>query len=324
MNDWLKFFLVRLPLALLGVAVVVEILAYGLGGVALHRHNVDDLALAVQKDSKPYPVVLLGDSVTHTVTHKFRVGAPGEVADLTTHAAAGLPSSMFLLKRYLESGHRPKVVVLTPSIHVLTEPMAKGQFDYYLTSVFTRPWEKAFLSRNYPDYVDYRWKPAAFNMTTRLGEPLFSLIRHPGTDIWISPEVAAEHPALEHFADPENDAAKVSKRIEESSQILPENVAILTEFARLAHQYQFEFKIMWPPMYPPIHDGVVSTGRMKGLEQRITGITQGEGASVSFYDANSLHVYPYFDHDLIHIKGVGWEQVYANDLSSFLDGQVHS
>jgi hypothetical protein len=257
------------------------------------------------------------------VTNKYRIGKPGVVADLTTHALAGLPSSLFLLKRYLESGHHPTLVVLAPSIHTLTEPMLNDQFDYYVTTVFTRPWEKDFLSRNYPSYVDYRWKPAAFNMTARLGEPLFSLARHPGTNIWIPPEVAAEHPVLEHFPGGEVDTAKINKRIKNSSDIRPEGVAILAELSRLAQQYKFELKIVWPPMLPLIHDGVVTTGRLAALEKRINEIVRSEGSSVTFFDTNSLRVYPSFDPDLIHIKGAGWEQTYANDLLSFVNSQVN-
>ena len=323
MNDWLKFFLVRLPLAILGIGVVVELLAFALSGIPLHRHNVDDLATAVESDRVPYSVVLLGDSVTHMVSNKYRVGDPGVVADLTTHALAGLPSSMFLLKRYLESGHRPKLVVLAPSVHTLTEPMLKDQFDYYLTTVFTRPWEKEFLIRNYPSYVDYSWKPAAYSMTTRIGEPIFSLLRHPGTNIWITPELASEHPVLDQYPPADVDPAMIQKRIDNSSEIRPEGLAIVDELARLSQQYKFDLKIMWPPMYGPIHEGVVASGHLAALEKQITSIAQKEGVSVTFFDTNSLHVYPSFDPDLIHIKGAGWEQTYSNDMSNFVKSQIH-
>src|SRR5579863_5983852 len=170
MREWWKFFCLQLPLALAAIAIVVEGAAFLLSGVTLHRHNVDDLANAVTHDRHPYRVVLLGDSVTHNVAHRFRIGDPGEVADLTTHFLAGLPSSLFLLKRYLESGNHPQHVVLASAPGTFVEPQSKATFTYYVTSVFTLPYEKDFLRRYYGSYVNYSWRPAALSMTTRIGE----------------------------------------------------------------------------------------------------------------------------------------------------------
>src|ERR1700761_9063842 len=199
LSDWQKFFVFRLPLAVLVIALMVEVPAHFLANVPLHRHNVDDLASAVVHDKHPYRVVLIGDSVTHNVAHKFRIGGPGEVADLTTHAQAGLPSSGFLLKRYLEAGNRPRFVVLATSRDPFVLPLAKDTFPMYVQSVFTQPDERAYLSKNYPDYVDYRWKPAALRVETAVVEPLFSLLRHPKDEIWAAPDAPSPAPRVESF-----------------------------------------------------------------------------------------------------------------------------
>ncbi len=319
MNDWQKFFLVRLPTAALVIGIVAEVVAYGLSGVTLHRHNVDDLAAAVVSDPQNYPVVIVGDSTTHNVVHKYRIAGPGQVADLTTHFAAGPPTSMFLLRRMLESGHRPKLVIFAASVHTLTEPMDHGQFDTYLTSVWTRPWEKDFLVRNYPGYVNYQWRPAALNMTTRIGAAAISAVRHPSQSIWSSPVVASNHPVLERFQDEEPVTGRLELMINICTGILlPENSAVIEEFGKLSVQYGFQLVIVWPPMYPRLHQEISTSGKLASLQRAVNERMERVGARILFVDANSWHTYPYFDHDLIHIRGEGWEQVYANDLTEFI------
>src|SRR6202008_3006038 len=115
---------------------------------------------------------LLGDSITHNVVLKYRIGEPGEVADLVTHALAGLPSSLFLLKRYLESGHRPRHVILASSRDVFVLPVEQPTFKRYVTTVFTQAYERDFLQKHFPEYVNYSWRPAVLAMDLKLAEPL--------------------------------------------------------------------------------------------------------------------------------------------------------
>lgn len=322
MNEWLRFFVIRLPLAVVAVAVGVQALAAMLSGVTLHRHNVDDLANAVMHDAHPYRVVLLGDSVTHNVAHKFRIGDSGEVADLTTHALAGLPSSLFLLKRYLESGHRPQHVVLAASRGLFTEPMEKPMFSYYVGSVFTKPDEKAFLAAHYPGYVDTAWKPAALSMTTRIGEPLFSLIRRPGNDIWIAPGPPTPHPVLETFTnevhDMHPDPTWFQSRVAAPAQIRSEVDATLVEMCRLSHQYGFALHIIWAPGQTELQDAMKANGRLRRMDEQLIALFQANDTTVSIDDANDEQRYPAFDRDLVHIRGLGWEQTYANELTSYI------
>ncbi len=320
MSPWTRFFLQRLPLSALFLALIAEALAAALGGVTLHRHNVDDLANAVLHDGRSYPVVLLGDSVTHNVAHKYRIGEPGEVADLTTHAFAGLPSSLFLLKRYLESGHRPRHVVIAASRGVFTYPMDKSMFEYYVGSVFTRPDEKAFLRSNYPGYVDYSWRPAALSVTTRIWEPLFSLLRRPGNDIWIAPETPAASPVLDEFRDSSIDEALFTSKVEESDVVRPEAQAIMREFCALSRQYGFTLHLVWAPMQARLWDALDQRGKLQEIDGQLQRLFAESGTEVTVDDAESRHRYPYFDRGLIHIRGLGWEQLYAVDLSAYVHG----
>jgi hypothetical protein len=306
------------PAALLAIAVVAQAAAALLSGVTPHRHNVDDLANAVMHDTHPYKVVLLGDSVTHIVAHKYRIGDPDEVADLTTHGYAGLPSSLFLLKRYLESGHRPKQVIIAASRGIFVMPMDHGMFNYYVTTTFKQPYERAFMRQHYVSYLDLRWRPAALSITTEVGEPLFSLLRHPGNDIWSAPGAAAANPVLENFPDDGVDAAILKDRLQEPDAIRPEARAILDEFCTLSHRYQFSLHIIWAPIAPRLRAGLEASGKLRDIDQQLLAIFRENHTDVSIDDSNDGHVYPYFDRLLIHIKGNGWEQLYANELTSYV------
>ncbi|MEJ0099075.1 MAG: hypothetical protein WDO12_04755 [Pseudomonadota bacterium] len=319
MTEWQKFFLIRFPLAVLAVALVVEVAASLLHGVTLHRHNVDDLANAVAHDNRPYKVVLLGDSVTHNVAHKYRIGDADEVADLTTHAFAGLPSSMFLLQRYLVSGHRPQHVVMAVSRGIFVQPMDKGMFAYYVSSVFTHADEREFLKKYYADYVDYRWRPAALSATTRIGEPLFSLLRHPGDAIWAAPDSPAPKPVLEQFAD-DRDENVFNDRVKETTTIRPEARAVLESVCSLSKRFGFHLHLLWAPMDSRLHAALQANGNLQRIDAQLPEIFTECQSLVTVNDTSATQEYPYFDRGLIHIKGLGWEQQYALQLASFIHG----
>lgn len=318
LTEWQKFFLIRFPLAVLAVALAVEAGASLLRGVTLHRHNVDDLANAVMHDSRPYSVVLLGDSVTHNVAHKYRIGNPDEVADLTTHAYAGLPSSLFLLERYLESGHRPQHVVLAVSRGIFVQPTDKGMFAYYVSSVFTHPKEREFLQKYYADYVNYRWRPAALSITTRIGEPLFSLLRRPGNAIWAAPDLPLPKPILEVFPEDHEDESVFSGRINETTTIRPEARAVLEAMCRLSKRYGFQLHLVWAPVESRLRTELQANGNLQRIDAQMGAIFNESQTPVSIDDAGAAQEYPYFDRGLIHIKGMGWEQQFALQLGSYI------
>jgi hypothetical protein len=320
LSEWQKFFLIRLPIAALVIGLAIELAGSLLSGVTLHRHNVDDLASAVFHDQHPYKVVLIGDSVTHNVAHKFRIGDAGEVADLTTHAQAGLPSSLFLLKRYLESGHRPRYVVLAVSRDVFILPMDKPTFQMYVTSVFTLPDEREFLQRHYAGYVDYRWKPAALSVQTKVAEPLFSLLRHPGDEIWSAPDVPSPNPQLEAFADDKDDPAVFKGRVQMTFDVRPEARAALAEICGLSQQYHFEFHLVWAPIETRLRSTLEANGSLQRVNQQLAQVFEENHTRVAIDDSSSQRDYPYFDRGLIHIKGAGWEQTYADQLGSYIHG----
>jgi hypothetical protein len=318
LTEWQKFFLIRFPAAVLAIALAVEGAAFLLRGVTLHRHNVDDLANAVMHDTHPYSVVLLGDSVTHNVAHKYRIGTADEVADLTTHAFAGLPGSLFLLERYLESGHRPQHVVLAVSRGIFVQPIDRGMFGYYVASVFTHADEREFLKKYYADYVDYRWRPAALSIMTRIGEPLFSLLRHPGSAIWAAPDLPSSNPILEQFPDDHEDESVFNGRINETTTIRPEARAVLEAMCRLSKRYGFQLHLVWAPVESRLRTELQANGNLQRIDAQLAAIFKESQTAVSIDDAGATKEYPYFDRGLIHIKGLGWEQQFALQLGSYI------
>lgn len=303
---------------MLAVALVVEAAAWSLRGVTLHRHNVDDLANAVMHDTHPYTVVLLGDSVTHNVAHKYRIGNADEVADMTTHAFAGLPSSLLLLQRYLESGHRPQHVVMAVSRGIFVQPMDKGMFGYYVSSVFTHADEREFLGKYYADYVDYKWRPAALSAMTRIGEPLFSLLRHPGDAIWAAPDSPSPKPVLDEFQGDREEEDIFNTRLKEPTTIRPEARAVLEGICGLSKRYGFHLHLLWAPLQSRLHAELKANGSLQRIDAQLPAIFAECQALVSIDDTSATVEYPYFDRGLIHIKGAGWEQQYALQLGSYI------
>jgi hypothetical protein len=318
MREWMRFFLFKLPLALLAVEAGTEAASFALQGVTLHRHNVDDLAYAVMRDPSPYRVVLLGDSVTHNVTHRFRIGGPGEVADLTTHFLAGPPSYLFLLKRYVESGHHPEHVVLAAAAATMVEPQSKATFNRYVTSVFQQPYEKNFLMAHYPTYVDYSWHPAALSVTTRIAEPLMSLLRSPGDRIFSASETAMPDPVAERYPDYAEDAALLTERLNAPAVVLPEVEAILGEMCELSRTHGFALHIVWAPLDAKLRGQLLAQGKLQAITARVQEIAREHKTVVTIDDSSDTQTYPYFNRDLVHIRGLGWEQIYANQLASYI------
>jgi hypothetical protein len=318
LSEWQKFFLIRFPLAALAIGLALEVPAYLLSGVTLHRDTVDDVASAVLHDKHPYRVVLIGDSVTHNVALKFRIGDAGEVADLTTHARAGLPSSLFLLRRYLENGNRPQIVVLAATRNIFVLPMSKETFELYVTSVFTLPGEREFLQKYYADYVDYRWKPAALSIQTKVADPLFSLIRHPRDEIWVPPDMPSPDPKLEQYPNLPADPAAFRAQVDIPFDVRPEARAVLTEICNLSQRYGFELDLVWPPMESRVRSVLEANGSLQHVNEQLAQLFAESHTHVAIVDSSTTRTYPYFDRELTHIRGSGWEQVYAAQLISYI------
>jgi poly-D-alanine transfer protein DltD len=102
--------------------------------------------------------------------------------------------------------------------------------------------------------------------------------------------------------------------------VRPEVRAILNEICSLSRKYGFSIHIIWPPVQIKLHQALLANGSLQKIDAQISGIFKENGVPVTIDDSDSKHDYPYFDRDLVHIKGQGWEQLYANELTAYIHG----
>jgi hypothetical protein len=155
-------------------------------------------------------------------------------------------------------------------------------------------------------------------MTTKIGEPLFSLLRHPGDQIWVSPESPAEHPILDQISDYRPDPAIFKHIFASSWEMRPEARALLEAFCQLSLDYHFTLHLIWAPMTPNLRQALVSSGAIPRLNEQVSSILGNAKLDTTIYDSADEQNYPYFDRDLLHIRGQGWEQTYANQLTRYI------
>ena len=174
---WKVFFTKRLPLAMLVLALGAEVLAFGLDTVSYRRHDLDFLALNVERPApKPAPsVVLVGDSVTQDILKIYKIGAPGQVANLTTNKASGLVGTYLLLKRYLANNPAPRHIIFASTPEFYTFVPEGETARVYLTSVFRKADEKIFLNA-FQGTLKTAFSPAILKLDQHIGLKLLALM----------------------------------------------------------------------------------------------------------------------------------------------------
>jgi hypothetical protein len=174
---WQIFFTRRLPLAMLVLALGAEALAFGLDAVRYRRHDLDLLALNVDRPvPQPAPrVVLFGDSVTQDILKVYKIGEPGQVANLTTNKASGLVGAYLLLKRYLANNPAPRHVLFASTPEFYTFVPEGETARIYLMSVFRKADEKIFLNA-FQGQVEPAFSPAILNLDQHIGLKLLALM----------------------------------------------------------------------------------------------------------------------------------------------------
>jgi hypothetical protein len=162
-------------------------------------------------------------------------------------------------------------------------------------------------------------------MTTRIGEPLFSLLRHPGDDIGRAPRSALSHPVLENYSQDPVDSARLKMMVNAPTALRSEARAVLEEVCELSRQYHFALHIIWAPLEQDVYAARRANGSLQRIDAQLAALFQDNHLQVSVTEASAQSAYPYFDRDLIHIRGEGWEQAYANQLTGFVhefDGEI--
>ena len=172
-----RFLFLRFPVAVLGIALIAQALAWALSGVTMRRNRTDELALSVLVDPSNYRVILLGDSITRNATARFALGPPGEIGNLATHAHFGMAGELLLLRRYLTTHAAPQYVVMAFAPAMYQRVSDIRLVRYALWHTFRGQEERKFLKSQFPDIDRRDWLPAAADLQVRVVEPFFSLLK---------------------------------------------------------------------------------------------------------------------------------------------------
>jgi hypothetical protein len=327
-HAWKRFLFIRLPTAVLGIALLAQTLAWSLSGVTMRRNRTDELALTVLSDPTNYRVILLGDSITRNATARFALGVPGQVGNLATHAHFGMPGEILLLQRYLRTHAAPQYVVLAFAPVMYRQISDIRLVRYTLWHTFRGPDEQDFLRSQYPGIDSRDWLPAAADVQVRIVEPVFSLLkshylrlRQRGPDRIGS---GSDEPNPNAPTDASRPMpAAVERALAEGLRNVdaPINAVLLRRLCQLGQDHGFRIKIAWPPMPSELENLLVGRGALTQLTEELNTIMSTGCHVDEIFDFNRVRTYPAtsFHLDLIHLFGDGWEQRYASDLRRYLN-----
>jgi hypothetical protein len=332
-RSWQKFILVDVPIAMVALALTAQALAFALSNVPMWRDRADELALAATSDPTNYRIILLGDSKTNRATARFLLGAPGQVANLTTHAYVGFSGSLFLLERYLSAHPAPQHVVLAfaPLLYRFENNIRLSR--YHLWHTFNRPAERSFLRANHPGMGRRDSLPAVLDLQERVVEPLLSWFRLRYATLrgrkvlsfangYLNPSPDADV-ELSNQVGPETDDEE--RPDGQEIAMAPVNAAVLARLCNLSNERGFAVDIVWPPVPNDLVGHLNAAIALSALEMKIRSSMRGRCDFGGFTDFNKIREYSRssFHHDLLHLFGDGWEQRYASDLRDYLSGLLH-
>jgi hypothetical protein len=319
---WTRFFLVLMPAALLVVGIIAEAAGWALSYIPLRQHTIDDRLFRLATDTRPFPLVLLGDSTTHNVVRNWRVNEPGEVADLTAHGDAGLIAELLLLRRFLEMGHRPKLVLLVVTPDLLTIKLLPAGYKLYTTTRFTRPDEREIERKAYPDFaLGDGWQPTAINFDQKVMSRLISLFPRPIQDLGPAAQAPDANAPIVPLPPNTYDAVGYATRKASNLDIRPEVAIMLKQMCELSTRYSFALRIGIPPTDEGVRSAWQASGAWRHFLDQLNQIAGSQaadcrGGSVLVFGRNQ--VYPTFDVSGYHIRGAAYEQRYASELAGAL------
>nr|ABZ09806.1 hypothetical protein ALOHA_HF4000APKG8K5ctg1g19 [uncultured marine microorganism HF4000_APKG8K5] len=316
---WRRFLLVHLPLALLGVAIAAEGVAYLLKDISLRRHDLDRIAVALEQGGLSAEVLMFGDSVTQDVLKTYRIAPPGRVANLTTNLASGAVGVMLLLKRYLEVNPPPRHLVLVASPEFLSyDPQGKTA-EIYITSVFRGDDETAWLSRHMPAVLEKSWEPAVLNLEGKIGYPFLALMAPrpdgiPEGEVLPDPNMAQEDSPISRAA-----LQSVKGRIGKELGPTPSVKLALGEICGLAREHGFEVHILRAPIPAEVLDGWRASDKLAGFENQMGSTLADSCPGVRFGNFGAKGELPTVAmREADHLRRPGWTNRYALILQEFI------
>jgi hypothetical protein len=315
---WLLFFFVLLPTSMLAFGILSQIVAYELGGIQPFRSSLDTIAVAAEREQGNAQWLIFGDSLTQHVLMDYSLGPSNVIANLTTHAGAGMPSMYLLLRRYLATHSAPKAIMLAMSPETFTRIPSKENGAFWLTPTFLEPQEQAWLSQFYPSARVRAWVPAVFDLKASVLDPLTGLLA-PERDHLIvgadnpSLSVPAEAPSPPSAITIKSDANRAAYHLE-----LGATRSVLTDICHIARQNDIAIHLILVPLPTALRKVWEERGDLARLNQQVSDLMTRECGRFFLYDMADSITIPNFDDDGTHIVGRGWESRYALALKDYI------
>jgi hypothetical protein len=314
----MRFFCLLLPAALLGFAVISEVLAYELRGIQPFRTSLDAIASAAEQEPANARWLVFGDSLTQHVLLDYALGPPDFVANLTTHAGAGVPSMYLLLQRYLARHPPPKGIVLVLSPEVYADIPSQREGAFWLTSTFLKPDEQAWLSQFYSSAHIHGWLPAAADLKASVLDPLTGLFAPKVSRLVIGPkqplpDVPVESPLPSSPSSIASEKQRAAHRLE-----LGSTRPVLVDICRVARRYGFEVHLVMAPMPIPLRKAFEDRGDLARFNAQVSELMTRECGDFVQYDLSTVVQPPNFDNDGTHIVGSGWQNRFALALKDYI------
>jgi hypothetical protein len=318
-RQWLRFFLLFLPAAFLSFALLTEGVAYELRGIQPFRNSLDTIAVAAERVHGNARWLIFSDSLTQHVLMDFTLGPPDMIANLTTHAGAGMPSMYLLLRRYLSTHAAPKAILLAMSPETYTTIPNEKAGAFWLTPTFLKPDEQAWLSQFYPSAHVSGWIPAAFDLKASVLDPLTGLLAGPRDTLITGaeqpdPNMPVEAPLPPTKLSIESDEERAARHLE-----LTTSRDVLTDICYLARQNGIAVHLILVPLPAAVHKAWEERGDLARLNQQVTDLLTKQCGQFFLYDMSKVIQIPNFDDGGMHIVGHGWRNRYALALKEYID-----
>jgi hypothetical protein len=201
---------------------------------------------------------------------------------------------------------------------------------YHLWHTFTLPRERKFLRTYHPGMENRDGLPAILDFQEQVVDPAMSLAKNRwekarGAGPLSIPKGWTEPNAGAHVLYSSNAEANTDHRSESAERdlsLVNASEAVLSKLCELSRTKGFAIEFVWPPMPESIHTALRGSGALSALEAKIRSTMNGRCRLGQFVDLNDRRTYrsSSFHHDLLHLFGDGWEQLYASDLREYLGG----
>jgi len=313
-NTWAKFIFIKTPIAMMLVSGLFELSAHFLKGTPLRRHDLDNLASAINQIKLDAPIVVLGDSVTQD-TLKRHDPLPGKLANLTTNKATGLVGGLFLLKRYLDKNENPKHLVIASTPEFLTYTPEGKSSELFLTSVFNKPEEINWMREKNPSIPIPRRRLAVLDFENTVFYPLLNLIINKPASFSVGSKIDPSIP-LENVKITKNIQVDIIKRSQSKPTMTPEVKNVLFELCSLSQEHKFSISYVVAPLPKTVKQIWKKRGVLSWIKSDITSSMPPECQSIDLFDINEYTVFPDAAmRDSDHLRRPGWTNFYAIKLS---------